>query len=112
VVCLMRRIIIAMAAVRLAFAAYAGAASAVNLTGITAFDAVDALPGDGVCADAAGSGRFGPECRRRTRLTPLNRGKAPRRSWTAIVLRYEPKPRQGPQPASGGTHLRGFFLPS
>jgi CSLREA domain-containing protein len=51
----MCRIIIAIAAVCLAFAAYAGAASAAGFAVTTTFDAVDAFPGDGVCADVAGS---------------------------------------------------------
>jgi len=51
----MRRIMIAIATVCLAFAAYAGAASAAGFAVNVTWDAVDVFPGNGVCADAAGA---------------------------------------------------------
>jgi CSLREA domain-containing protein len=51
----MHRIAIALAAACLALLAFTGVASAVGFVVNTTNDAVDVAPGDGVCADAAGS---------------------------------------------------------
>src|SRR5262245_20086793 len=51
----MRRIILVTALACLAFAAYSGAASAAGFAVNVTWDAVDVVPGNGVCADAAGA---------------------------------------------------------
>jgi hypothetical protein len=51
----MHRIAIALTAAALALLAYAGAASAAGFAVNATYDAVDVAPGNGICADAAGS---------------------------------------------------------
>src|SRR5262249_46908726 len=51
----MRRLALTLAAVALAFAPYARLAAAAGFNVNGTYDAVDAVPGDGICADAAGN---------------------------------------------------------